>query len=80
MEDAYEKWESGDKDAAQRLAAEASQNLKSLGYVETAPQATRYDTFLQMLNSPAAEAPAMKLDLLKKQKEQERKAQQSTPQ
>lgn len=80
MEEAYQKWESGDQVAAQELANDAAGNLKSLGYVENQKQVTLYDEFLRTLSAPAAQAPERKKDILKKQKAADRQMEQSSPQ
>jgi Ca-activated chloride channel homolog len=80
MEMAYRKYEEGDTDSAQKIANEANDQLKSLGYTENQRQSQRYEGFIQSLNTPAAAAPEFKKDALKKQKEAERAVQQSAPQ
>ena len=77
MEEAYQKLEAGQSEEAKGLA------LRALGYLspaapEAAPQRSRYNDFLQTLNAPAT-AETTK-DMLKKQKEADRNAQQSNPQ
>jgi Ca-activated chloride channel homolog len=80
MEKAYQKWEEGDQANAQRLANDANEKLKSLGYLENQKQAERYEGFARTLSAPAAQAPEQKKDILKKQKEADRQVQQSSPQ
>jgi len=80
MEEAYKKWEEGDSLTAQRLANDANENLKSLGYVENKAQLKRYEGFALSLAEPAAQASEQKKDILKKQKAADRQVEQSSPQ
>lgn len=79
METAYEKLESGDKEGAHRIAEQTLYELKSLGYAGNEQQVSRYDALVNDLAAPSLELKRQK-DLLKKQKEADRNAQQSTPQ
>jgi Ca-activated chloride channel family protein len=80
MDVAYQKLQAGDKAGAGTIAADAAEMLRSLGYVQAAPQAARYDEFAKTVNSPTAISEEQAKDILKKNKEAERKAEQSTPQ
>jgi hypothetical protein len=80
MEAAYKEYEQGNQVEAQRMATDANEKLKALGYLENQGQSKRYESFIQTLNTPAAAAPEYKKDVLKKQKEAERTVQQSVPQ
>lgn len=79
MDLAYQKLEAGDKVGASKIATDAVQQLRSLGYAAAEPQAGRYDDFLKTTNEPTVSEEQTK-DLLKKNKEAERQAEQSTPQ
>lgn len=79
MELAYKKLEEGDQAGANQVANEAVQQLRSLGYAEAKPQEARYDKFLQATDAPPMSDDQAK-DVLKKNKEAERNAQQTTPQ
>lgn len=83
MQAAYQRLEAGDKAGAGRIAQQAKEELdklQALGYVEAAPQAARYDEFAKTVNSPAPMSEEQAKDILKKNKEAERTAEQSTPQ
>ena len=81
MEDAYQRWEGGDKAGAYSVASTALEQLKALGYVSNEKQVSRYNKALQQMSPAAAEPPMeVKKDFLKRQKEAERNAQQSTAQ
>ena len=77
MEKAYELYEQGKADDAQKLATETVETLKALGYVGT-EQYKRYESNLQNLDAATAPSPASApaKDFLKKQKAEERKVQQ----
>jgi len=80
---AYQKLEQGDQAGAGRIAQEVKEKLdklQALGYTEAAPQAARYDALSKTLNSPTEIQPEEAKDLLKKNKEAERNAEQSSPQ
>ena len=80
MEEAYLKFESGDRDGAFKIANETNQQLKALGYIGNKEQISRYDNFVNDLASPAPMEPQRQKDILKKQKAADRNAQQSSSQ
>ncbi len=80
MDEAYQRWEAGDQAGAYELANTANEKLKALGYTQNQSQVFRYDSFVSGMSKPEAQAPQVKKDMLKRQKEAERKAQQSVAQ
>ncbi len=82
MEEAYRLYEDGKADKAYEAAARANDELKALGYVANEAQVARYEKMVQQMAPGAAPAPTTVAgkDFLKKQKEEERKTQQSNPQ
>jgi len=81
MEDAYRRWEEGDKAGAYTVASSALEQLNALGYVANERQVDRYNQAVQQM-SPAAPEPPMeaKKDFMKRQKEAERNTQQTEAQ
>jgi Ca-activated chloride channel homolog len=81
MEEAYKRFEAGENEPARGLAQKAIDDLKALGYVETNAQVARYQSFAQAAAAPPSAMPEeSKKDILKKQKEADRSAQQNSPQ
>lgn len=80
MEQAYQELERGNTEIAEKLAVNANEELKSLGYAVNAPQSERYDGFLKLFRSGAVKDETRKRDQLKKQKAADREAQQSNAQ
>lgn len=81
MEDAYRKWEDGDKAGAWGVASSALQQLNALGYSENEKQVDRYNQAVQQMSPAVPEPPPDdKKDFMKRQKEAERVAQQTEAQ
>ncbi len=80
MEEAYRQLETGQSDSAKKSALDALGYLSGGAPAEVAPQRSRYNEFIQAMSAPAPMSEEKTKDVLKKQKEADRNAQQSNPQ